>query len=163
MKYNTSQLLDMLIRDEGLELKVYKDTLGIDTIGAGRNLRDRPLTVAQLQHLGLSDMQDLYDNGITLYGARYILRIDVDIAERELITAHSCVEFLNAPRQMVCVNMAFNLGVPRLKLFINMWSAIHRKDYERAAVEMLDSRWAEQVKGRATRLSDIMRTGELND
>ncbi|MDB0024148.1 lysozyme [bacterium] len=163
MKYNTSQLLDMLIRDEGLELKVYKDTLGIDTIGAGRNLRDRPLTVAQLQHLGLSDMQDLYDNGITLYGARYILRIDVDIAERELITAHSCVEFLNAPRQMVCVNMAFNLGVPRLKLFINMWSAIHRKDYDRAAVEMLDSRWAEQVKGRATRLSDIMRTGELND
>tara|TARA_R110002012_G_scaffold39403_4_gene109016 strand:- start:356 stop:847 length:492 start_codon:yes stop_codon:yes gene_type:complete len=162
MKYNTSQLLDMLIRDEGLELKVYKDTLGIDTIGAGRNLRDRPLTVAQLQHLGLSDMQDLYDNGITLYGARYILRIDVDIAERELITAHSCVEFLNAPRQMVCVNMAFNLGVPRLKLFINMWSAIHRKDYDRAAVEMLDSRWAEQVKGRATRLSDIMRTGELN-
>jgi len=153
----------MLIRDEGLELKVYKDTLGIDTIGAGRNLRDRPLTVAQLQHLGLSDMQDLYDNGITLYGARYILRIDVDIAERELITAHSCVEFLNAPRQMVCVNMAFNLGVPRLKLFINMWSAIHRKDYDRAAVEMLDSRWAEQVKGRATRLSDIMRTGELND
>jgi lysozyme len=163
MKYNTSQLLDMLIRDEGLELKVYKDTLGIDTIGAGRNLRDRPLTVAQLQHLGLSDMQNLYDNGITLYGARYILRIDVDIAERELITAHSCVEFLNAPRQMVCVNMAFNLGVPRLKLFINMWSAIHRKDYDRAADEMLDSRWAKQVKSRATRLSDIMRTGELND
>ena len=163
MKYNTSQLLDMLIRDEGLELKVYKDTLGIDTIGAGRNLRDRPLTVAQLQHLGLSDMQDLYDNGITLYGARYILRIDVDIAERELITAHSCVEFLNAPRQMACVNMAFNLGIPRLKLFINMWSAIHRKDYDRAADEMLDSRWAKQVKSRATRLSDIMRTGELND
>jgi lysozyme len=58
--------------------------------------------------------------------------------------------------------MAFNLGIPRLKLFKNMWSAIHRKDYERASVEMLDSKWAEQVKGRATRLSDIMRTGELN-
>ena len=163
MKYDTSKILDMLIRDEGMELKVYKDTLCIDTIGAGRNIIDRPLTVAQLQHLELSDMQDLYDNGITLYGARYILRIDVDIAERELITAHSCVEFLNAPRQMVCFNMAFNLGVPRLKLFKNMWSAIHRKDYERASIEMLDSRWAKQVKGRATRLSDIMRTGELND
>jgi len=163
MKYDTSKLLDMLIRDEGMELKVYKDTLGIDTIGAGRNLKDRPLTVTQLQHLGLSDMQDIYDNGITLYGARYILRIDVDIAERELLDAHPCVKNLNAPRQMVCVNMAFNLGMPRLKLFKNMWSAIHRKDYERAAVEMLDSRWAEQVKGRATRLSDIMRTGELND
>jgi len=163
MKYDTSKLLDMLIRDEGMELKVYKDTLGIDTIGAGRNLKDRPLTVRQLQHLGLSDMQDIYDNGITLYGARYILRIDVDIAERELLDAHPCVKNLNAPRQMVCVNMAFNLGMPRLNKFKKMWSAIEDEDYNNAAVEMLDSRWAEQVKGRATRLSDIMRTGELND
>ena len=153
----------MLIRDEGMELKVYKDTLGIDTIGAGRNLKDRPLTVTQLQHLGLSDMQDIYDNGITLYGARYILRIDVDIAERELLDAHPCVKNLNAPRQMVCVNMAFNLGMPRLNKFKKMWSAIEDEDYNNASVEMLDSRWAEQVKGRATRLSDIMRTGELND
>ena len=153
----------MLIRDEGMELKVYKDTLGIDTIGAGRNFKDRPLTVTQLQHLGLSDMQDIYDNGITLYGARYILRIDVDIAERELLDAHPCVKNLNAPRQMVCVNMAFNLGMPRLNKFKKMWSAIEDEDYNNASVEMLDSRWAEQVKGRATRLSDIMRTGELND
>ena len=153
----------MLIRDEGMELKVYKDTLGIDTIGAGRNLKDRPLTVTQLQHLGLSDMQDIYDNGITLYGARYILRIDVDIAERELLDAHPCVKNLNAPRQMVCVNMAFNLGMPRLNKFKKMWSAIEDEDYNNASVEMLDSRWAEQVKGRATRLSNIMRTGELND
>ena len=43
-----------------------------------------------------------------------------------------------------------------------MWAAIHRRDYNAAADEMLDSKWAEQVKGRATRLSNIMRTGELN-
>lgn len=163
MKYDTSKLLDMLIRDEGMELKVYKDTLGIDTIGVGRNIIDRPLTVAEMQHLGIFSTQEIYDNGITLYGARYLLRNDVAIAERELLAAQSCVKNLNAPRQMVCVNMAFNLGMPRLKRFTNMWNAIHRKDYERAADEMLDSRWAEQVKGRATRLSDIMRTGELND
>ena len=58
--------------------------------------------------------------------------------------------------------MSFNLGVPRLKRFMNMWAAIHRRDYNAAADEMLDSKWAEQVKGRATRLSNIMRTGELN-
>ena len=153
----------MLIRDEGMELKVYKDTLGIDTIGVGRNIIDRPLTDAEMQHLGISSMQDVYDNGITLYGARYLLRVDVGIAERELLTAQPCVAILNAPRQMVCVNMAFNLGMPRLNKFKKMWSAIEDEDYNNAAVEMLDSRWAEQVKGRATRLSDIMRTGELND
>ena len=53
--------------------------------------------------------------------------------------------------------------MPRLNKFKKMWSAIEDEDYNNAAVEMLDSRWAEQVKGRATRLSDIMRTGELND
>ena len=150
----------MLIRDEGMELKVYKDTLGIDTIGAGRNIIDRPLTVAQLQHLGLSDMQDIYDNGITLYGARYILRIDVDIAERELLDAHPCVKNLNGPRQMVCVNMAFNLGIPRLKLFKNMWSALDREDYGEASFQMLDSLWAKQTPARAGKLAGKMRSAK---
>ena len=89
MKYDTSKLLDMLIRDEGMELKVYKDTLGIDTIGVGRNIIDRPLTVAEMQHLGIFSTQEIYDNGITLYGARYLLRNDVAIAERELLAAQS--------------------------------------------------------------------------
>jgi len=163
MKYDTSKLLDMITVDEGMELQVYKDSLGIDTIGVGRNLKDRKLTVAELQHLGYSDMRHVHESGLTLYGARYLLRNDVTIAERELLAAHPCVEVLNGPRQMVCVNMSFNLGVPRLKRFMNMWAAIHRKDYSVAADEMLDSKWAEQVKGRATRLSNIMRTGELND
>ena len=162
MKYDLSKLLDMLIRDEGMERKVYKDSLGIETIGVGRNIEDRPLTLEELRSIGLDDMKDLRENGISLYGARYILRVDVSIAERELLAAQPCVAILNAPRQMVCVNMAFNLGMPRLNKFKKMWSAIEDEDYNNAAVEMLDSRWAEQVKGRATRLSDIMRTGELN-
>ena len=65
--------------------------------------------------------------------------------------------------KLIVANMAFNLGMPRLNKFKKMWSAIEDEDYNNAAVEMLDSRWAEQVKGRATRLSNIMRTGELND
>ena len=55
--------------------------------------------------------------------------------------------------------MAFNLGVPRLCKFKNMWAAIHEKDFDTAAEEMLDSRWAEQVKGRATELAEMMKTG----
>ena len=38
MKYNRQDLIDKLIVSEGLRLQVYKDTLGIDTIGIGRNL-----------------------------------------------------------------------------------------------------------------------------
>ena len=62
---------------------------------------------------------------------------------------------------MVCVNMAFNLGMPRLNKFKKMWSAIEDEDYDHAAVEMLDSRWASQVKGRATKLANAMHNGEF--
>ena len=44
MKYNTSHFLDKLIAHEGMVLTVYQDTLGIDTIGIGRNLKDRGIS-----------------------------------------------------------------------------------------------------------------------
>jgi lysozyme len=42
-----------------------------------------------------------------------------------------------------------------------MWAAIEAGDFDTASVEMLDSRWARQVKSRATKLSDAMKTGEF--
>ena len=39
--------------------------------------------------------------------------------------------------------------------------AIHDEDYATAAKEMLDSRWATQVKGRAVKLSNAMHNGEF--
>jgi hypothetical protein len=34
------------------------------------------------------------------------------------------------------------------------------EDYDRAADEFMDSRWAEQVKGRAPEVTEMIRTGE---
>ena len=56
--------------------------------------------------------------------------------------------------------MMFNLGMPRLKKFVNMLKAIEAGAWRSAAVEMLDSKWAEQVGNRASRLSEMMETGE---
>ena len=162
MNYYRDKLIEMLIVDEGMKLQVYQDSLDIDTIGVGRNLEERGLTVAELQHLGFTTMQEVYCIGITESGARYLLRNDIDIVERELSIAHPCIENLTEGRQIVCLNMAFNLGVPRLKKFKKMWAAVHKEDYGTAAKEMLSSRWAKQVKGRALRLSNIMKTGILN-
>ena len=50
MKYNTSHFLDKLIEHEGLVLTVYKDSLGIDTIGIGRNLKDRGISKEELAY-----------------------------------------------------------------------------------------------------------------
>jgi len=44
MKYRTEHFLDKLIHHEGMVLTVYEDSLGIETIGIGRNLKDRGIT-----------------------------------------------------------------------------------------------------------------------
>jgi lysozyme len=63
-------------------------------------------------------------------------------------------------RKIVLLDMAYNLGVDGLLKFRKMLAAIDRRDYELAAKEMLDSRYARQVKGRAQRNALMMETGE---
>ena len=138
MKYNREQLIEQLVDHEGLELNVYKDSLGIETIGIGRNLVDR---------------------GITKEEAYYLCNNDINIVELELVAEFPIVSDLDAVRQRVVIDMAFNIGVPRLTGFKKMWAAIHCGDYEEAALEMMDSKWARQVGRRAERLSDMMRKG----
>ena len=66
---------------------------------------------------------------------------------------------LNLRRQCVLVEMIFNMGVANVLKFKHMLKALAEKDYKRAAEEMLDSRWAEQVGERAKTLAKIMEEG----
>jgi lysozyme len=59
----------------------------------------------------------------------------------------------------VLVEMIFNMGVKGLMSFRRMLAALGRADYQEAAREMLNSRWAEQVGARAVELANIMREG----
>ena len=162
MKYNRQDLIDKLVVSEGLRLQVYKDTLGIDTIGIGRNLEDRGITKEELDWMDIPSMDTVYEMCITEADAVYLAVNDVQIVEEELVRAHPCVEELDAVRQLVLVDMAFNLGVPRLCKFKKMWAAIHENKFDVAAKEMLDSRWANQVKSRSTKLAHAMHHGEFN-
>ena len=161
MKYDRQDLIDKLIVAEGLRLQVYKDTLGIDTIGIGRNLEDRGITTEELADLDIPTIEHVYEYGITEADAVYLATNDVQIVEEELVRAHPCVDRLDSVRQLILIDMAFNMGVPRLCKFKNMWAAVHNEDYPTAAKEMLDSRWARQVKGRATKLANAMHNGEF--
>ena len=159
MKYNMTELLDQLVLHEGLELLPYKDSLGIDTIGIGRNLEHRGLSEEELAHLG-KDISDICEWGITKEQAYYLAENDIKIVEEEVCKAHPCVVELDEIRQRVIIDMAFNIGVPRLNKFVKMWKAIDEQDFAEAKVQMLDSRWANQVGNRAVRLSNAMDTGE---
>jgi len=161
MKYRREHFIEELIKHEGLKLQVYQDTLGIDTIGIGRNLEDRGITKQELDELDIPSIDHVYEYGITEADAVYLATNDVQIVEEELVRAHPCVDRLDSVRQLIVMDMAFNLGVPRLCKFKKMWAAIHEEQYDVAAKEMLDSRWARQVKGRATKLANAMHNGEF--
>jgi lysozyme len=161
MKYRKEHLLKELVKHEGLRLQVYQDTLGIDTIGIGRNLEDRGISKEELDELDIPTIDHVYTYGITEADAMVLAENDVQIVEEELLRAHPCVEDLDAVRQLVLVDMAFNMGVPRLCKFKKMWNAVHENKFDVASKEMLDSRWAIQVKSRSVKLANAMHNGEF--
>ena len=124
--------------DEGRRDKPYKDTEGVLTIGVGWNLDDR----------GLPD--HIIDQ---------LLNISISEACGDAAALIDGFHSLSANRQRAMVNMAFNLGKPRMSSFKRMLSAVNRGQWATAAAEMLDSKWARQVGDRAVRLADLMRTG----
>jgi len=128
---------EMLKRHEGIRLKPYRCTGDRLTIGYGRNLDDK---------------------GISLAEADLMLMADISECEQDLST-FPWWDKLSDNRKAVLIDMRFNLGGAGLRQFKSMLVCIACGDFNCAAVEMLDSRWARQVHGRAVELSNLMRAG----
>ena len=137
-----SKLMEMLKRHEGVETHAYVDTVGKVTIGVGRNIDAK-------DGLGLSEAE-----------ISFMLGNDIDRVEDELYANFRWVIHLDEARYDAMVNICFNLGLPRLKKFKNALAAMEAGDYNLAAIEFLDSRWADQVGHRAIELSLMIETGE---
>tara|TARA_Y100000310_G_scaffold279978_1_gene299437 strand:+ start:3458 stop:3868 length:411 start_codon:yes stop_codon:yes gene_type:complete len=125
-----------LMDHEGYGPKVYEDTVGILTIGYGRNLEDKGITEAEAEYLLVNDIREV---------------------ENELRERLPFFRNLSSIRQEVLIDMGYNLGCKGLMNFRRMLAALEDEDYELAADEMLDSKWATQVKGRANNLAQLMR------
>lgn len=134
----------LLKMHEGLRLKPYRDTKGKLTIGYGHNLENR---------------------GIPLWLATALLEWDMDEHDAELAAMFPVVHGLDPARRAALLDMAFNMGIPALRSFKRMWDAIGRRDWEAAAAEALDSKWAKvdhpPGHARPQRISRILRTGEI--
>jgi lysozyme len=129
-----------LIRHEGLRLKPYRCTAGKLTIGIGRNLDDC---------------------GITESEAYIMLINDIMNCEKQLqARIPDIYNQLDEVRKSVLLNMCFNLGIDGLLGFKNTLAFIKAGDWERAANNMLASKWAKQVGRRAIELSELMRKGK---
>jgi len=131
-----TDLQELIIRHEGMELHLYTDTVGKVSIGVGRNLTD---------------------NGISKEEALFLLNNDLYAA---LETARGLVpmfDLLTRPRQLALASMAFNLGYARLSGFEKMLAAVRAGNYEQAAAQILDSKAAKQLPTRYQELAAMMR------
>lgn len=154
--YMFMNLIKQLKRHEGFEPDYYICTGGKKTIGYGRNVENNPFSEVELLYLGRSEFGA---KPLTEDEAEYLLSNDVNQVIYQIQPMLPWDE-LSPARQAVCVNMAFNLGVTGFRKFKNMLSALNDCYYEKAAKEMLDSRWANQVGYRADELATQMATGE---
>lgn len=137
---NQDKLIESIKKHEGLSLLPYEDTEGFITIGYGTNI----------------------DAGISLGQANALLNLELDSIRKELDKKIPDYKNHNEARQNVIIEMAYNLGIPRLLKFKKMLGYLEKRDYNHAALEMLNSRWREQVKDRAITLANQMQSGEFS-
>jgi len=135
---NKEKLINLLKKHEGIRLKPYLDSVGKLTIGVGRNLDDV---------------------GISKDEAEMMLSNDIDRSIHDLNHHLSWWIDLDETRQMVLIDMCFNLGISRLLGFENTLRSIKSGEYEIASQQMLQSKWAGQVGNRAKELSQMMKEG----
>lgn len=133
-------LIQRIMLHEGLVLKPYKDTLGHWTIGYGHKILPN----------------ETFD-AITPEQAKSMLMDDIATARKQTYNAFPWLIGLDEIRQGVIIEMVFQLGIGGVSKFQKMIAAIRERDYNRAADEMLNSRWARQTPRRCKTLADLMR------
>jgi len=124
-------LVEALQRDEGLRLAMYRDAVGVNTIGYGHNLDAKP---------------------ISKHAADVILDDDIRDATADVLRALPWTAQLDPPRFDAFVNLAFNLGIDGLLKFRHFLAAAQAGSWATAAMELRDSTWFCQVGDRGARV-----------
>ena len=134
-----SDFAKKLIRDnEGVRLQYYKDSKGILTIGIGRNL----------------------EKGISVEECVFMFENDLVEAEITLGNIFGLAIFEeNEKRVAALLDLAFNLGEPRLRKFVRLIDAVKERDWGKAAEEARNSLWYVQVGNRGKTIIGLLRDG----
>ena len=132
--------------DEGVVEEIYLDHLGYPTFGIGHLVTD-------------ADPEHGQEVGTSVSTERCRSAFDVDVEQviADCQILYPDLDNLPEEVQRIIANMMFNMGRPRLSKFANMKAAVDEGDWNRAADEMMDSRWYNQVTNRAERLVERMR------
>ena len=132
------RLRQQLIKHEGIEYKLYTCTSLKTSIGVGRNIQDR---------------------GISHETAMQMLDEDIDICINELQQTLSYWNDLPSRVKEGLINLCFNMGISRLMAFKKTFGFLREGMYDKAASELLESRYANQVGQRAIDVANMIRDG----
>lgn len=140
---NIDRIKRDIILSEGIRHTAYKDTLNNWTIGVGHLIKipdeeyliDKELTSLEVDQIFTTDLNQAIDDARKFVDANHIHEEAFEIV----------------------VDMAFNLGLPKLMKFQKFRQALLAKQYKMASIEMLNSLWSRQLPNRSKRLAKRMR------
>ena len=144
---NIEALREQLKIDEGVKYEIYKDHLGYPTFGIGHLITENDPEHGEPDGTEISEerVNEVFETDVAKF-----------VSESKILFPD--LDELPDVAQQVIVNMAFNMGRPRLSKFKNFIAGVNDRDWTRAAEEMMDSRWATQVGDRAIRLRNQILT-----
>ena len=118
---------------------MYKCTEGYDTIGYGFAIKDLELD----EDISEMILMQKLDNLMTRIGKTFVWWRSADSTVKDVV-----------------VEMCYQLGVSGFSKFKKTIDHLENKRYGKAAVEMLDSKWARQTPNRALELSNLIKNLE---
>lgn len=144
----------ILIEDEGLRYNPYRDTKGNWTIGVGHYigpvLEKLVLDLDTCMFMLMKDIGNKVDDLHNLYGEEFY-------------------ESLPRPRQLALLSWAFTMSRRSQETFVNFNRFVKAGDWDNAAREVLDSKWASDVDprhtdhGRDNRIAFMIKTGKFHE
>ena len=146
---NKDKLRQELAEDEGCKYEIYLDHLGLPTFGIGHLVVEGDPEHGQPVGTAVDEER-----------VRQVFSLDIASTLDECQVLYPDFDELPEEAQLIIANMMFNMGRPRLSKFKGMKAGVDAKDWNRAADEMVDSRWYDQVTNRAKRLVARMRAIE---
>ena len=155
MTVDVKDLYEEISSDEGKVLHAYLCSELHATIGIGHKILDTD-PEKELDIFGINWEEVPDDQHITEDRCYILFQEDIQIAISGCMKIYNNWNDLPQEVQHILVNMCFQLGQRGLSNFKQMGKAIEESDWEKASVEMMDSRWAKQTPQRAERLKNRM-------
>jgi len=143
---NKDKLREEIAEDEGCKYEVYLDHLGLPTCGIGHLIKEND-----------EEHGKAVGTVVEQERVKQLFSLDMAVTVDECKVLYPDFDYLPEECQHIIANMMFNMGRPRLSKFKGMKAGVDARDWNKAADEMVDSRWYKQVTNRARRLVDRMR------